>query len=129
MKKILYSLGILFACSMSSHAVQFDVREMSKSTATVVTIDIATHTATAVSHVATFSSGTWATEIYNQDADDTINCGFSVAVSTISTESNYGREILPKVGVLYQAQSNDITLHCQSQNTTGATRATITQQR
>ena len=50
-------------------------------------------------------------EIYNDSATDSLRCGFSVNLSTISTNSNYGREVRPKTGVSWKVPDS-VPVHC-----------------
>ena len=106
-----------------------DVWEVAVDSATCVTIDIASHTATDV--VATppavaLSSGS-AVEVFNVDDSVSLNCSFNTQVSTQSADDNYGREISPNKGVLWQVNPDKIRVFCSSQGGNATSRATICQ--
>ena len=122
-------LLFLFLGMASAQSVQV-VHEVAQSTQTVVqAVDVSSYTPTNVS-AATSSgtiAGTFAIEVYNLAANsNTINCGFSTSLSTISTNAWYGREVAPGTGVIYQVLSKT-PLYCMTQSITATTRATITQ--
>lgn len=81
-------------------------------------------------------SGAFAVEVYNLAAStSTLNCGFTLNVTSASTNAWYGREIPAGVGIYFGLRQNIVStataglrkLYCMTQNSSGCTRATITQ--
>ena len=118
----------------SAQAQQQVVQEVAQIDGVIQTVNVASQTATDVT--AAMSSGTiagaFAVEVYNFNAaTSTLNCGFSPSVSTVTTSAWYGREVIAGAGVLWQLRqgigSPIRKIYCLTQNTTGITRATVTQ--
>lgn len=121
-------LVLLAAAPVAAQSNVQNVHEVATSTSSLVqTIDVST---TATDVAATTSSGTllgyYQIEVYSVAGSTTINCGFDISVSTISTSAWYGREVAAGTGVTFTAPSYR-KLYCRTQNATTATRATITQ--
>ena len=127
------SLLILFlaAPSFAQSNVQ-NVHEVALTTTTITqTINICA-SGGAVDVTAQTSSGTlagaFAIEVYNLAAStNTINCGQDVNLSSASASAWYGREIPAGIGVYYAVPPSTRKTRCMTQNSSGCTRATITQ--
>ena len=137
---ILAGLLVLGSAATLSAGVLFprtDVRELAVDVMEVKTMNISSTTYSAVLDMTVFTStvNVWAVEVYvPKGQTQTINCGFSVSLTTSSADtaySNYGREVSPGSGVLWQANFGDDKnlLYCRAQGQESAgvkTRATIT---
>lgn len=106
-----------------------EFHEVASSSGTVGTVNLVQATATNMTSSSPNGTlaGAFAIEIYNTDSTKTINCGFSDTVSTQTSRTLYGREILPKTGYTFQVNPSAISLFCMTQNTTASSTATVTQ--
>ena len=127
-------LGILLLFCATKAAAQAGVQvvhEVAQSTNTITqsiwicssnnALDVANATSTGT------IAGAFAIEVYSPSASTvTINCGFDVNLSSALNSAWYGREVLAGTGV-YWAKLSKRILYCMTQNSSGCTRATITQ--
>lgn len=130
MKYFAFLLFLLNGSAYAQQGVQV-VHEVATSTSSL-TQTISLCTSGAVTDVATATSsgtlnGAFAIEVYNIAAStNTVNCGFDLSLSTQTTSAWYGREVPAGLGVVWQRLSNR-KLYCETQNSGGCTRVTVTQ--
>lgn len=135
MRALALTIGLLGLCGASAQAqlkehYAIPTAEVFTSSPVMRTITIASHTATEVIAAVGFPEYFWGLEVYNISATVSLNCGYSVLISTISTSNQYAREVQPKTGVWFGMSTNpgDITaaFYCMSQGANATSRATIT---
>lgn len=119
----------LFGLLASPAFAEWEVHEVANRDAVSQTISVSSYTRTNVTSATSTGtvSGAFLVEVYNTDSSDVLNCGFSVSLSTISSEAWYGREVRPLTGVTFQINPSALTVYCMTQDVAATTRATITQ--
>ena len=110
-----------------------EVFEVSKGSATVYNVSIDTTSGSVrvdspTSAPSRHVKSRFEIEVWNDDAADSLRCAFNVDVSTISSNSNYGREVRPKTGVAWKVPDT-IPVYCrvEGSGTAAAAIAVVTQ--
>ena len=128
-------LSFIFSLlAINAQAQQLVVQEVAMLDGNIQTVNVASQTATDMTAATSTGTiaGAFAVEIYNiNGSTNTINCGFSPSVSTVTTSGWYGREVLAGSAMTWQLRqgigSPVKKVYCLTQNTGGITRATVTQ--
>jgi len=135
-KQMLFTAGLLGVLAFSSFVGARNVlpeiasRELCQNSAKgPYYVAVASHQAVNVasSTVSGALAGAFFIEVYNNSADDTINCSFDALVSTIPANAYLGREVPPKTGVGFMADFDKMELYCKSQSVTAATSVDVFQ--
>ena len=133
MKYIIFALlSLASALPAAAQSGVQNVHEVALTTTTITQTISLCASGGAVDVTAATSSGTlagaFAIEVYNLASSTvTINCGQDVALSTAAGSAWYGREGPAGVGVYSAVPPSTRKTRCMTQNSSGCTRATITQ--
>ena len=118
---------VQFAQARSQRSA-IDTQDLAQETCATKTLGLVQGTVTDVIAGVTALAGATSVELYNPDSSKTLNFGFTTSLSTQSNSANYGREVLPKTGVLLTLNLDKIVnIYAETQNTTAISSVTVTQ--